>query len=62
MAENHFEQHGEWIKVCDRLRSEWSQVDIGEPIEAVADLLRHWPADWSISNDVGNNEFWVSRA
>lgn len=55
-------QHTEWIKVCNILRKELCEVDMNEAVRAIAQCLSIAPRDWTVVNDVGNNEFWVSRA
>lgn len=55
-------EHGDWLKVCDTLRDELNETDMdGLPTE-IAQLLNALPEGTSVINDVGNNEFWVSRA
>lgn len=61
-CEDDFGNHEKWVAVCDRIREELKDTDVNMATEAIADILRGIPADHSISNDVGNNEFWVSRA
>lgn len=54
--------HNEWIKVCDILKEELKNVDINPAIESIEQVLKQISKDSVIVNDVGNNEFWVSRA
>ena len=55
-------EHSDWLKVCDTLRDELNDNDMdGVPTE-IAQLLKALPEGTSVINDVGNNEFWVSRA
>ena len=55
-------QHEGWIRICDLLKSELKQEDINPAIESIMDILRQVDKDTVVVNDVGNNEFWVSRA
>lgn len=54
--------HNEWIKVCDILKEELKNVDINSAIESIEQILKQISKDSVIVNDIGNNEFWVSRA
>lgn len=57
-----FGKHEEWIKVCDILKGELKNEDINPAIESVTAILKQIDKETIIVNDVGNNEFWVSRA
>lgn len=54
--------HSEWKRICDILKKELICTDINLVVEAISDILKIIPSYYTISNDVGNNEFWVSRA
>lgn len=54
--------HKDWIRVCDTLRQELLEEDMNVATKQIAVILKHVSPDWSVVNDVGNNEFWVSRA
>ena len=54
--------HDEWKEICDILRKELQEEDMNEVIKQIAAILKYTPENWSVVNDVGNNEFWVSRA
>lgn len=54
--------HIEWINVCNILKEELSTADMNSAVESISNILDKIPAYYTISNDVGNNEFWVSRA
>jgi acetolactate synthase-1/2/3 large subunit len=51
-----------WVGVCDRLRSELRHYDAGDPAPAIARIIKAGATDMVITSDVGNNEFWLSRA
>ena len=57
-----FGNHEEWIKVCDILKTELKKEDINPAIESIISVLKQTDKDTIVVNDVGNNEFWVSRA
>ena len=57
-----FGKHEEWIKVCDILKTELKNEDINTAIESIISVLKQTDKDTYVVNDVGNNEFWVSRA
>lgn len=61
-AEADCGHHEDWIKVCDVLKNELKQEDINPAIESIISILKQVDKDAIIVNDVGNNEFWVSRA
>lgn len=57
-----FGKHEEWIKVCDILKTELKKEDINPAIESIISVLKQTDKETIVVNDVGNNEFWVSRA
>ena len=57
-----FGKHEEWIRVCDILKTELKKEDINPAIESVISVLKQTDKDTIVVADVGNNEFWVSRA
>jgi acetolactate synthase-1/2/3 large subunit len=61
-AEPDFGEHEDWIKTCNILRNELKREDINPAIESIIDILKQIDKETIIVNDVGNNEFWVSRA
>lgn len=54
--------HSDWKRICDILKKELIGTDVNSAIEAISDVLKIIPANYTITNDIGNNEFWVSRA
>lgn len=54
--------HDYWIAECDRLREQLWDEDVCEVVEDIATILRSLSNDVTLVCDVGNNEFWVSRA
>ena len=57
-----FGNHEEWIKVCDILMTELKKEDINPAIESIVSVLKQIDKNTIVVTDVGNNEFWVSRA
>ena len=54
--------HSDWNRICDILKKELIRTDVNSAVEAISDVLKIIPSNFVITNDVGNNEFWVSRA
>jgi len=57
-----FGGHEEWINVCDILKTVLKKEDINPAIEAIITVLNQTDKETIVITDVGNNEFWVSRA
>lgn len=60
--EEDYGDYIEWGNVCNILKKELSTIDMNSAVESISNILEKIPANYTISNDVGNNEFWVSRA
>lgn len=54
--------HDEWQKVCDIIREELKYEDMNSCVESIVSIMDRIDDDTWIVNDVGNNEFYVSRA
>jgi acetolactate synthase-1/2/3 large subunit len=54
--------HSSWIEICNRLDKELHYADINPAVDKIANILGKISRDFIVVNDVGNNEFWVSRA
>lgn len=54
--------HTDWLKVCNQLRDELRHEDVNTCVESIVSILEKVNKDTWIVNDVGNNEFYVSRA
>jgi acetolactate synthase-1/2/3 large subunit len=54
--------HEEWLNVCDILKAKLKKEDINPAIEAIIAVFKRTDKDTIVVTDVGNNEFWVSRA
>ncbi len=53
----------EWLGVCGKLKEALCGYDITEPVEKLSGILRGCADDeYVFVSDVGNNEFWFSRA
>ena len=55
-------KHEEWIKKCDILKTELKKEDTNPAIDGIISVLKQTDKDTIVVADVGNNEFWVSRA
>lgn len=51
-----------WIAVCKRLKNELFEADINLPTRILSETFKAIADEVTIVNDVGNNEFWSSRA
>lgn len=60
-AEVDYGCHEEWLHVCNVLRKELWDEDVNETVDLLSSLLKTIPSDYTLVNDVGNNEFWMSR-
>ena len=60
--EQNFGKHNEWMAVCNILKQELQNIDMNEAVLSIRTILSSLPPEWSVVNDVGNNEFWVSQA
>ena len=61
-CETDYGNHKEWLSVCETLRQELWNEDRCEVVNQIANILSSACDDAIIISDVGNNEFWVSRA
>lgn len=59
---NDYGEHEDWIEVCDILREKLKHEDVNSAIKDIESILKQVDKDTTIVTDVGNNEFWVSRA
>lgn len=57
-----FGNHNEWLKTCDIIKDALWNVDVSQPVQYIYDILQKLPDEVTIVGDVGNNEFWLSRA
>lgn len=57
-----FGSHQEWIEICNTLRTVLNEEDINSATRLIEGMLHKIPCDVPIVADVGNNEFWLSRA
>jgi len=51
-----------WIDTCNILKYELYSEDIYYPVNTISSILKKSNDNWIITSDVGNNEFWLSRA
>lgn len=57
-----FGNHQKWMLLCNEIKNELKNEDINEIVISLGKLLRTVSRKSVIVADVGNNEFWVSRA
>lgn len=55
------DDHG-WIDICDRLKRSLNDFDMSEPVKEIVEYLKYQSKENVYVCDVGNNEFWFSRA
>jgi len=58
----HYNEEAAWLNICNELKASLWSYDTEFPIDFIAKILTNIPADSIIVSDVGNNEFWLSRA
>lgn len=57
-----FGNHAEWLSVCKTIREELWDEDVNVVVKSIDSILLSLPSGCSVIGDVGNHEFWVSRA
>lgn len=62
MTDTDCGNHKEWLEVCKTLKKQLKDEDVNETVLLLSKLLKTLPKDCIIVNDVGNNEFWMSKA
>lgn len=61
-SDNDYGNHEEWLNLCNIVRDELWETDVNSVVLSLSELLGILPTDCIYVSDVGNNEFWVSRA
>jgi len=56
------EKHRKWLSVCESIRGILIDYDTDNPVRALAAIIQNVEAEIVFTSDVGNNEFWLSRA
>lgn len=54
--------YGQWVSVCKTLKAELFETDMNLSERILSEVFQSLDKDTTIVNDVGNNEFWSSRA
>lgn len=62
MTDTDCGNHKEWLEVCKTLKFQLKDEDVNDTVLLLSKLLKTLPKDCIIVNDVGNNEFWMSKA
>jgi len=57
-----FKDNYGWIDICDRLKRSLNDFDLSEPVVKLSEYLKNQSKETIYVCDVGNNEFWFSRA
>lgn len=60
--EADYGNHAKWLSVCDAIKKNLWDEDVNEVVKAIDLILTNTPEGATIVSDVGNHEFWVSRA
>lgn len=60
--QNAWNVKADWIEVCNSLKAALSEYDISQPVDVLIDIISRTNGETTIVSDIGNNEFWVSRA
>lgn len=53
---------GDWIKVCEQIRSELDGVDDRIPNLAMKKIGKCIPSEYTVTTDVGQNQVWVAQS
>ena len=61
-SDYRFRDDHDWIDICDRLKRSLNDFDLPEPVKKISEYLKHQSKETVYVCDVGNNEFWFSRA
>ncbi len=54
--------HVNWLRTCALIKDQLFNCDVNPPVELISTVLRSINEKYSITSDVGNNEFWLCRA
>jgi acetolactate synthase-1/2/3 large subunit len=57
-----FDDVNGWIAVCNKIKSSLNHYDLQDPVTKIAEYLSQNSKEATYICDVGNNEFWFSRA
>ena len=58
----NYNNSNEWLKTCAVIKKELFDEDFSYPITAIENILKVIPNNYIVVSDVGNNEYWLSRA
>lgn len=51
-----------WLSICNMLKENLSDYDLNNPTRQIGMILKKLSDNTSVVSDVGNHEFWLSRA
>lgn len=57
-----YKNNKEWLNVCLKIKEKLHEFDTEFPVDKIKELLLTISPESVIISDVGNNEFWLSRA
>lgn len=57
-----YEAAEKWLGICTELKERLFEKDVEPPVRIISNIIKKLPSDVVIANDVGNNEFWTTRA
>ena len=61
-GDRDFGIHDDWMQLCRELRRTLANEDVNQAVDAIARVMSYMPTDAIVVSDVGNHEFFVSRA
>lgn len=56
------ERHKNWLSICESIREILADYDTDDPVRAISAVVQNTKDETIFTSDVGNNEFWLSRA
>jgi len=57
-----YSEYPQWLNVCQKLQAKLNDSDMTSPSSIISSILKQLNENEVITSDVGNNEFWFSRA
>ena len=56
------DKHRDWLSACESVREILGDYDTDHPVRALSAIIQNATTGTVFTSDVGNNEFWLSRA
>lgn len=57
-----YSESEKWVNICNKIKEKLWNYDTEYPVNIIAKILNSLSPNIVITSDVGNNEFWLSRA